>query len=104
MELIDQNIEKKNISSYSILWRYDSGVHPVLHKDYIDSLCQDVYKKLSDQILDAAAVFRAKKIEKTPLYNEVLMHWRKALLRGQDCQGEDNSALDNRVSLVCLIL
>lgn len=63
-------------------------MHPVLHKDYIDSLCQDVYEKLSDLIADAAAECKAKKVETPPLYNEVLIHWRKAALRGQDCQGK----------------
>lgn len=75
------------MSQYSILWRFDSGVHPVFHKDYISELCEDMMTKLRDLISDAAAVIMSRRVTRSRLHNEVISHWRKAVDRGSDCHG-----------------
>lgn len=84
------NLPQKNTFGYSILWRYDAGVDPVLHKDYIDSLCEDVRQRISEQIADVAAVRRARQVTRSALETEVLLHWRMAKSKGEECHGSKN--------------
>ncbi|KAK7490422.1 hypothetical protein BaRGS_00018401, partial [Batillaria attramentaria] len=39
-------ISKTNTLSHDVLWRYDDVIHPVLHKDYLNALCEELYSSL----------------------------------------------------------
>lgn len=82
------NIEEENLREYSVLWRYDSGIHAELHGDYVEELCEDVLEQLRFQLAEASAAHQARKVNRSALENELLAHWRKAHARGLDCQGE----------------
>jgi len=79
--MIGNNVPAENRCQFAILWRYDSGVHPILHKDYIDEFCEACYELLMKLITNAAAVARSQKVERAHIYDEVsfilLISWQQ---------------------------
>jgi len=72
-EKASQSAAGKNILSYDVLWRYDDVISPILHKDYLDKLCNDLIGQMKNKTDQSVAKtvydFRSEIVQ------ESLQHW-----------------------------
>ena len=73
---IEQTLDAERIVSYDVKWVTEKGIDPKScpeHKKYIEQLCSDFQKKLTENILEGIEESKSADIE-DPLYIEIVQH------------------------------
>ena len=81
-------LPKSNIHKFSVLWKYEHGINPVLHKNYLDDFCATFHENIRD-LIDRLA-FGQTQPPLPPVVDEVFQHWIMCKMRCEHFQGRSD--------------
>ena len=75
--LLDEKISKwltaSNLSTFSVLWKHDQGIHPELHSDYLQEFCETFGHEMRHLVDYVAHSQMSEPLP--PVVEEVFQHW-----------------------------
>ncbi|ELU00304.1 hypothetical protein CAPTEDRAFT_145931, partial [Capitella teleta] len=72
-EKISKWLRMGNVSNFSVLWKHDVGIHPELHKEYLEEFCSTFELKLKSMIDSTALTQMSEPLPQ--IVDEVFQHW-----------------------------
>ena len=80
-------LHNTNIQTFNVLWKYEDGINPHLHKSYLDQLTQVFHTNMVNMI-DASARSQTM-TQSSALFDEVHTHWLMCKARCENFQGQE---------------
>lgn len=71
-DILPAKLPEDNFVRLRIPWLKGKGIHPDVHREYIEDFCKDFYEKVTAEV--DTAVKKHEALSKDPLYIEVLQH------------------------------